>query len=309
MKPEDVIKKVDELSVDLSNQVDKALLKARKKELLKNYEGKDMVVSWKDIEEQVKAEGEPERLVTGLTTFDKALRGGIERGRLISLSASSKSGKTSFCIDLMRKLERYYPLIISLEQPAKELVREQMLYKNEVPDIFSPKSFTKVTMSWLEERMIESFLKFGTKVTVIDHLDFIEKNPKLRTKHEQIQEVMEELILLARRLKMTIFIISHINKLPPDEKPTYFHLAESSSTYKLSDITLMLWRECEKIGRNIEYTGMVNLCIELSRQGGGGENIKLVFDKGKYHEAHPMETMEADDKMTALKNLKKEKAF
>lgn len=304
------IKKINELANEFIEKLDDDLAKIeateRRNELLRRYQGEDRVISWGEIKEKVLEGGEVEKMQTGLTTFDEALRGGIEIGRLIVLSAVSKSGKSSFSIDLMRKLERYKPCMIVLEQPAEELIREQLFYKNEIPNnMYSPKTFSKVTTKWIEDRLLESYLKFGSRVAVIDHLDFIDKNMRLNNKHEQIQEVMEELKLISRRLNMTIFLVAHINKLSPDEKPNYNHLAESSSIYKLSDITLMLWREAERNGKNIEYTGLVNLSIELSRQGGTGTDIKLIFDKGKYREAEQMEIILAEDKANEIKNRNK----
>lgn len=302
----EVQKKIDSYIERVSNDIDKTLLIERKNELLKNYQGEDRVISWQKLEQKVISIGEIEKFKTGLESFDKALRGGLERGRLVSMSASSKSGKTSIMIDLMRKLEIYHPCMIMLEQPAEELIREQLYYGNEIPNLFSPKTFNKVTVNWIEERLLESYLKYGTKIAVIDHMDFIEKNNSLRSKHEQIQEVMEELKLMTRRLNMTIFIVAHINKLPPEEKPTYYHLSESSSLYKLSDMTLMLWRECEKINKRIEYSGLTILSIELSRQGGTGENIPLIFNRGNYREASQMEQIEADDRLGTVRIQKKE---
>lgn len=307
MKIEDVIKKADDYISMLDKKREKLVAEERKNELLKRYDGEDRVVSWKDIEEKVRGGEDIEKFNSSLERFDTALRGGIELGRLISFSASSKSGKTTFCIDLMRKYRNYNPCMIVLEQPPEELIREQIYYGNEIPEIYSPKTFNKVSINWIEERIIESYLKYGTRVVVIDHLDFIDKNDKYNNKHLQIQEIMEELKLMTRRLNITIFLIVHINKLPPDEKPTYFHLAESSSTYKLSDITLMLWRECVKVGYDVQYSGLVNLSIELSRQGGTGENIKLIFDNGKYREADKMEEVVADDKIKDLKQQAKKK--
>lgn len=307
MLVDEVIKKADEYILKLDKKVEKLQAEERKKELLKRYDGEDRVVSWKDIEEKVRNGGEVEKFKSGLEKFDEHLRGGIEVGRLISFSASSKSGKTTFCIDLMRKYKEYNPCMIVLEQPPEELIREQIFYGNEIPQIYSPKTFNKVSINWIEERIIESYLKYGTRVVVIDHLDFIDKNERMTNKHLQIQEVMEELKLMTRRLNVSIFLIVHINKLPPEEKPTYFNLAESSSTYKLSDITLMLWRECAKNTNNLEYSGLVNLSIELSRQGGSGENIKLLFNNGKYTEANKMDEVLADDKMKALREEKKKK--
>ncbi len=307
MKVDEVIKKADEYISFLDGKIERLKAQERKDELLKRYNGEDKVVSWKELEEVVK-NGKPiEKFKSGMEQFDNSLRGGIELGRLISFSASSKSGKTTFCIDLMRKYHDYNPCMIVLEQPAEELIREQLYYGNEIPLIYSPKTFNKVTIKWIEERIIESYLKYGTKVVVIDHLDFIDKNEKVNNKHLQIQEVMEELKLMTRRLNITIFLIVHINKLPPEEKPNYFHLAESSSTYKLSDITIMLWRESIKVGTNIEYSGLVNLSIELSRQGGSGDNIKLIFNKGQYREADTMEKVEADDRIKDLKAQQKKK--
>lgn len=304
MKVKEILKKAELFKEQTENKIQKKIIEERKVSLLKYYEGEDKIESWINIAEKVKAQGEPERLISGLNTFDEALRGGIEIGRLVILSAGTKSGKSTIAIDLMRKYESYNPCMIVLEQLPEELIREQLYYGNEIPLIYSPKSFTRVSIEWLEDRILESFLKNGTKVVVIDHLDFIEKNQKHANKHLQIQEVMEDLKLMSRKLNITIFLISHINKLPAEEQPTHFHLAESSSIAKLSDITLFLWRECVKVNGKIEYTGLVNLRIDISRQGGTGTDIKLFFDKGKYREA---DQLEISDNQSKIDNAKPKK--
>jgi replicative DNA helicase len=296
----EIIKKANLFENQFQDKVEKKLIEERKLELLKHYKGEDEIVSWKDIETRVKELGEPERLISGLETFDKELRGGIEVGRLVVLSAGTKSGKTTIAIDLMRKYKDYNPCMIVLEQPPEELIREQLFYGNEIPLIYSPKTFNKVSISWLEDRILESYLKYGTRVAVIDHLDFIEKDERQINRHLQIQSVMEELKLMSRRLNVAIFLIAHINKLSPEEQPNHFNLAESSSIAKLSDVVLFLWRECVKTNGKIEYTGLVNLRIDISRQGGTGTDIKLHFENGKYREADQFEVMDSESKKENL---------
>ena len=308
MKFKEIIEKADIFERSINNKIEKEIIKERKLELLKQYEGEDKIISWNDLEEKVKTQGDPERFASGIETFDTELRGGIERGRLAVLSASSKMGKTSFCIDLMRKFEQYKPCMITLEQPAEELIREQLFYRNEIPEAYSPKTFNKVNTEWIEDRLLESYLKNGTKIAIIDHLDFIETENK-SDRRFQIQDIMQDLILMARRLNITIILISHINKLPPEEAPNYYNLAESSSIYKLADIILFLWRECIKVGGKIEYTGLVNLRIDLSRQGGTGTDIGMIFNKGVYKEADSMQRLEASDRRDSLLSKNKKKEF
>lgn len=308
MKIKDIIEKADAFEREMSDQIEKRIVKERKLELLKQYQGEDKIISWSELVDKVKSQGEPERFVSGIETFDKELRGGIERGRLVVLSASSKMGKTSFCIDLMRKYREYNPCMITLEQPAEELIREQLFYGNEIPQAYSPKKFNQVNTNWIEDRLLESFLKNGSKVAIIDHLDFIETDIKAERRF-QIQNIMQDLILMARRLNITIILISHINKLAPEEAPNYYNLAESSSIYKLADIILFLWRECIKVNGKIEYTGLVNLRIDLSRQGGTGTDIGMIFNKGVYREADSGERLEISDRKDSLLSQNKKKDF
>jgi len=95
MKVDEVIKKADEYISFLDGKIERLKAQERKDELLKRYNGEDKVVSWKELEEVVK-NGKPiEKFKSGMEQFDNSLRGGIELGRLISFSASSKSGKTA----------------------------------------------------------------------------------------------------------------------------------------------------------------------------------------------------------------------
>src|SRR3990167_2031916 len=93
----------------------------RLEEAARAYRGEDNVISSLELYEKIKSQPEEKKILTGFTDFDKIL-GGFRKKQLIVVSASTKSGKTSFCMDITDRIRTEHPLWLPFEEPAEELI-------------------------------------------------------------------------------------------------------------------------------------------------------------------------------------------
>lgn len=254
----------------------------RLKEMAKVYEGEDKIITTEDIITRLKNEPEEEKFMSGFPSLDNILKG-FRPQQLIVISAATKSGKTSLCVDFTTKLEALNPLWFPFEESADELVRK-FLERGEKPPVFcTPAAIRGNTLLWLEKRIIESIAKYNTKIVFIDHLHFIvpfsEQRQDLR-----IGETMRELKTLAKKWNITIFLIAHMKKTKVDSAPTLEDLRDSSFIAQEADTVMLLWRETKRGRKEVEITNNSILSVQANRRTGTTGNVRLVFHNGHFIE-------------------------
>lgn len=253
----------------------------RLKEIAKKYSGEDRVVASEDLIEVVRSEMGKDRIPTGFSSLDSHLRG-LRPKQLVVLSALTKSGKTSFCMDLTTKLQDHNPLWFSFEESVEELI-EQYLERNQKPPHFvTPAFIPEKTLDWVETKIIEGIAKYDSKVVFIDHLDFIVPFQG-DNRSDAIAHTMRALKGIARTLDVVIVLLCHVVKAEMDKQPTLNDLRGSSSIAQEADTVMLLWRETRREKGEVIITNNVNLSIQAARRGRPG-NIKMVFRDGHFYE-------------------------
>jgi replicative DNA helicase len=255
---------------------------ARLKEIAKTYEGEDEVVTTEKIIEKLKNEPEEFKFFSGIKGLDDILKG-FRLNQVVVISAATKSGKTSLCVDMTTKMAELHPLWFPFEESAEELVRK-FIDRNETPPYFcTPSSIKGNTMLWIEKKIIESIAKYGTKVVFIDHLHFIvpfsEQRQDLR-----IGEAMRDLKSMAKKWNVTIFLIAHMKKTRVDAAPSLEDLRDSSFVAQEADTVLMLWREHKRGKKEIQITNNSVLSVQANRRTGTTGNVRLTFEAGHFVE-------------------------
>ena len=124
------------------------LIRGRTEELLANYDGEDKVVSSHEIQEQLKDKPLPPPIPTGHGKLDSIIKG-FYPGQHVVFSAPPKSGKTSFILDLIRRMKSSNPTLLPLEQSAEELISILNERNLEIPLFYAPRSNKKPTMEWV----------------------------------------------------------------------------------------------------------------------------------------------------------------
>lgn len=257
-------------------------VQARLEEAMRNYAGEDKLISSLEILERIKLQPEETKFMTGLEGVDNIL-GGFRENQLIVLAAPTKSGKTQFCIELTIRMESTNPVWIPFEESAEELIRKFHDRGVPPPLFYTPQSITGNTVAWVEKRIIEGMVKFGSKLFFIDHLHFIVpfSSDRLDTR---IGQTMRDLKSIAKRNNVAIVIISHLKKTNIEITPTLEDLRDSSFIAQEADTVMMLWREAKRTGNEIEVTNNAILSIQANRRTGKTGNVKLVFENGRYLE-------------------------
>lgn len=253
----------------------------RLREIAKSYEGDDKIVTSEDLVESVKANMGKDRMMTGFSNFDSHLKG-FRPKQLIVLSALTKSGKTTFCMDLTSKLQDQNPLWFSFEESVEELI-EQFLERDQKPPHFvTPQNIPKKTLDWVEAKIIEGIVKYDSKIVFIDHLDFLVPFGN-ENRSDAIAHTMRAVKGMARRHNVIIVLLCHVVKAEMDKQPTLNDLRGSSSIAQEADTVILLWRETTKEKGEVKITNNVNVSIQAARRGRPG-NIKMTFRNGHFYE-------------------------
>ena len=288
------IKNIDKMIAQLDaeiNSTQKGLELTESLERLKNiaeiYRGEDAIVSFEEIAQKIRNEKEEFKILSGWSGIDDILKG-FRLQQLVVVSALTKSGKTSWLMDLTTRIMGTNPLWFPFEESAEELVRKFVERKEEPPRAYTPEKMIggnkhMTMMEWVEFKIVESIAKYNTKVVFIDQLDFIVvmggDNHSLR-----VGQTMRDLKALAKKWNVCIFIICHLSKARMDTQPTLEDLKGSSSIGQEADTVILLWREMRRVNGQVEITDNVNISIQANRRTGKTGNVKMVYRNGKFLE-------------------------
>ena len=286
---DEIEKMIERLRCEIVETKDE-FMKTESMERLRNvsatYRGEDEVVNKDETVEKVKNEKEGIRVYSTFKKLDEILKG-FRPQQLITVSAATKSGKTSFMMDLTSRMPEQNVLWFPFEESAEELVRKFLERGENPPDFCTPKnviiSKELTVIQWVEMKIVESIVKFNTKVVIIDHLDYV--IPFSGDNHSlRMSEAMRSLKGLAKKWNVIIFVICHLVKTRMEMQPTIEDLRGSSSIAQESDTVILLWRETFRKGGQIEISNNLNVSVQANRATGKTGNVKMTFIGGKFYE-------------------------
>lgn len=255
----------------------------RLQEVAAAYNGEDKLVSSFEIAERMQTRPTPKFFKTGFAGLDKIL-GGFLPKQLIVISAATKSGKTSFCIDITARLKEYHPVWLPFEESAEELIQKFLDRQEQPPLFYSPERMTGNTLMWVEKKIIEAKAKFDSKVCFIDHLHFIVPFSAER-QDLAIGQAMRELKRMAKQWNIVVVLIAHLKKTKMDTQPDLEDLRDSSFIAQEADTVLMLWRQTKREQGQVVITNNVNVSVQANRRTGRTGNVQMVFENGRFLEA------------------------
>ncbi len=264
----------------------------RLEETWATYNGEDKLISSLEILENIKTQPEEEKFLTGVGGLDEILKG-FRKNQLIVLAAPTKSGKTQFCIELTIRMENTNPVWIPFEESAEELIRK-FHERGQIPPLFyTPQTIIGNTVEWVEKRILEGKIKYGSKLFFIDHLHFIVPftSDRLDTR---IGKVMRELKTIAKKNGVIIVLIAHLKKTNLQISPTLEDLRDSSFIAQEADTVIMLWRKAKRNeDGDMEITNDTLISVQANRRTGSTGNVKMTYKDGRYYEQdwkHEQET-------------------
>lgn len=261
------------------------------KKVAEEYNGEYRLI-WSDkLLEEIKQRPKKTLYKTGVSALDEII-GGFKEQQLITISAATKHGKTQFGLFLMEQLAELNPVMIPLEQSNEEIIEQRFDNGYSVPKFLSPEKLAaRVTVDWIEERIVEGIAKYDTKFILIDHLGYIndfgkEGEFKRENLAYRIGQIMKALKNIAKKWNVIIVLLVHISQKDESNPPTMEDIKNSSDIAQESDMVVMLWRKNEQKNKVRIYSNETLVSVMANRRTGRNGNVGLKFDttNGRYVE-------------------------
>ena len=83
---------------------------ARLKEVALTYTGEDQLISFEEMADEIRNSPPVPKISSGISSLDSLMHGGFMTQTVTVISASPKSGKTSWCMYLTTKVKEYNPM-------------------------------------------------------------------------------------------------------------------------------------------------------------------------------------------------------
>lgn len=308
MKIEDLIKSIEKEQSKSKEDITNAEGMLKLKSVAEAYNGEYRLI-WSDkLLEEIKNRPKKTLYKTGVSALDEII-GGFKEQQLVTISASTKHGKTAFGLFLMEKLAELSPVMIPLEQSNEEIIEQRYDNGYSVPMFLSPEKLaSKVNVDWIEERIVEGIAKHNTKLVLIDHLGYIDDfgtDDKFRRENlaYRIGQVMKSLKNIAKKWNVIILLLVHISQKNESNPPTMEDIKNSSDIAQESDMVIMLWRKNSQENKVRIYHNETLVSVMANRRTGRNGNIGLRFNTktGLYEEDNNwVKAMEESAKQASL---------
>lgn len=283
MSIDNILKRIEQEKTALGREIYNEEGLIRLQEVMKNYDGTYKLIWSHDLLEELKNKPTIELHKTGVGILDDAI-GGFKEQQLITIGGDTGHGKTAMGLFLISQMEALNPVIIPLEQSNEELVQQLSTNGYKVPKFLSPKSLAdRVTVEWIEERVVEGIAKYNTKLVLIDHLGYINdfgKNSEFRSENTayRIGQVMKGLKNVAKKWNVIIILLVHISQHDEGKPPSREDIKNSSDIAQESDMVILLWRKNALKKKVRVYENKTMLSIQKNRRTGKNASIGLEFD-------------------------------
>ena len=248
------------------------------------YAGEDRVESAAVVLEAYKSDNSVKNWYRShLPTLDRILGGGFLPGQLVVVSGITGQGKTTllqtFTVALVQQACR--PLWLSYEVSCDDFLRPFEAYdKDCLRYMQMPLKLTGNTLAWIEDRLIESKLKYQSQALFIDHIHYIVSMSAKANMSFVIGETVRGLKQMALKHNVVVFLVAHMTKTKPDEEPSLGHVRDSSFIEQEADTVLYVWRWADD--------KRVTICKVAKNRKRGLIDDRIAFvldrDKGLYFE-------------------------
>lgn len=254
--------------------------------LLSDYNGEDKVIHSKDLVSKVNSEKDIPCIPFPHEEMTKSTDG-CHPKQLIVVSGTTKQGKTQFTYDLVTRMKDVKPLLLFFEDRPVEILKKKFYFDKsyEIPEFYTPETYTDESIEWIKTKMLESKYKWGTKVVVIDNLHYITQaqGASVPRYDKLLTSYVKDLKDFAIRWNMTIFLLVHMNKTPDNRAPTVYDIADTAGIGQIAD---KVWF----VQRDDEHTLWFS---DRDRQTGFKGKIQFTFDRGSYYERDILEEVVA----------------
>lgn len=241
-------------------------------EKIAKYDGEDRVVKVQDVYEEEKKNQKPVFFNTGIPELDEFVDG-FKKGQLIVITGMPKRGKTTFAKTITKNnSDKVKILWFSFEESIYEF------YKDINPcDFYVPNKMKYKDMTWIEERILESKIKYGTEVVFIDHLHYLFN---LTSTSQNVTLLIGDLMRTLKRIAVdngvTIFVLAHTKKVEGNRIPRAEDVRDSALIANECDKMFVVHRD--RTDGELGMTSMsseTKVVLELDRQC--GKNMGMIF--------------------------------
>ncbi len=196
-----------------------------------------------EIAEKYKPTGKP--IMTGIKDFDSDMDGGIRGGELITISGISGHGKTLYALWITKQLhDSGVPTLWFTYEMNPWYLKEKFIQMGCKEDLntYVPIEHSNNTDKWIEERILEGYMKYAIKVIFIDHLHYLLPPEQEMNISLLIGGVVRKLKQLAVKQDVTIYLIAHMRKLQIGEKVDVNAVRDSALIINESDYVYLIER-------------------------------------------------------------------
>ena len=216
-----------------------------KEDELSQYQGEDRVVSAEELKKELSlTEDSVFNFKTGIPTLDRILDG-VECGELIVITGLSGEGKTTFMMTLTGNMaaQGIKSCWFTLEVTPRQFLKKMSMRTDTLPEFYIPRENTENTLKWIEERIVESNVKYDSKVVFIDHINAIFSLEASKGNISlEIGDMVAKIKQIAIKHNQIVFLVAHC-KDPEDRKePTQRSIRDSGMIVRLADTVMGVWR-------------------------------------------------------------------
>lgn len=250
-------------------------------------------------------------LKTGFYDIDNNLKG-FHGGELITISARSQVGKTTFAVNVFTYMAMYgyKPHYFSLEVPRDEVLNKMLSLQtgieskyirfNDVPQeeeeklvkvgsVLAGKSFwihdDRSDIEAITLKIREGVINNKLDIAFIDLINRVTTKEKAGTKAEYIGNITRKLKLLAMELNIPIVIMAQINRAVDkqlDKRPSCADLKESGSIEEDSDVIIGLYRDTKISDVNFRRANNIQVDFTSNNPDRNPERMEMIFMKSRY---------------------------
>lgn len=291
MSTEDIIKRIQDERKTLKGEIYNVEGLERLQNTMAQYDGEYRLIWSDELLKELETRPEIQTHKIGVDLIDNVI-GGLREQQLITIGGDTGHGKTSMGMFFVEQLERLNPLVIPLEQSNEELVSQRKERGYSIPKFLSPRSLAdRVTVDWIEERVVEGIAKYNTKLVLIDHLGYVndfgkENQFKGENTAYRIGQVMKGIKNLAKKWNVIVILLVHISQQDEGKPPSREAIKNSSDIAQESDMVWLVWRKNALRKKVRVYENKTLLSLQKNRRTGKNANIGLFFNSetGKYEE-------------------------
>jgi replicative DNA helicase len=254
------------------------LTQIEKEQAIASYEGEDQVLPSNEVLKRYLADKpKGEKILSKIPSLDRTI-GGFYPGQMIVVSGITGMGKTTLCQTFTRNMSEQLtsPLWFSYEVTPDDFL--SVFPEDYLKHIYMPAKLKGNSVQWLEERILESKIKYKTTVVFIDHIHYLIKMNSKQNMSFVIGEAVQGIKQLAIKHNIIIFLVAHMMKTKFDEEPSLGHIRDSSFIEQEADTVLYCWRH------NKDKYLTICKVAKNRKKGIIDEKIGLVLREGKYEE-------------------------